>query len=870
MTARAKSLAWGVMFTSFAVGALVALLGVHCLEIALETQILPPDEFPAAGFAYRNATRSLIITWSCTALFLVSAAFVFREAERPIRIGIAIAAIGQIVQPLHGTGSLVTVIGLLAVFLASSYQSLARHPQRDAIASGIRALSDAPVSRIFAGWAEVLLIPAVVLAVMNLVELPSYITPRLGPGFSGGDVATFAGYAAAFGFLAGLRFGVELLLMLLTARALVGRGGLLRIGGYGTLGFGLTMIWSMSWGAVLAIVAMLLAMDRLLRARPHEAPRLVALTLVTGLYIFARMVDVGLWACGDVLGEIDMLWGLSVLFAPIVLPMAIWTQRGLEQLFATTPPTSPAEVVKAIVYALLTPIGRPRLLGALPYVAAVVWFMLVLEYPEQDDYSVVGARAWTAILALALSSLVALLYLSQRRFLRGNVARGAVVALTLAALGIVGTLDGANTPREIAMRYSKMVRWSVAWVDHRGPAIEIEEAPVVEFARQETLPAGLLADERPPIVFILWDAVRADHTPAYGYARDTSPVLTRLASEGILFEEARSSATATGASLRHVFSGQWSSRYTMAPDHGPFFTGDLVARGYDRIYANVTGSDLNGIGLETFLRNQPNRAAVEQATIGFTTYHEPDKVTRALELLDERPSDRFFMFIHFLAPHYPWLHYDEVDGWGDDSTARYDESVAYTDYWTKVFLDGLRARGLYDKAVILITADHGTGLFDHGLWSAFEPYEEQIRVPLVMKIPGVPPGRVAAPVQGIDIAPTLVSLVSDAPAPSRFHGFSLLPAMAGEPLERRYSFHLAAFDDAFAMIDYETRTKLHVMRRDRYLMRFDLATDPAEQHNLADRDPEATHRMLDVARGWLKRGRGAWNTPYYYLPLSLR
>lgn len=866
-----------MLYVTFAIGALVALIGVHCVDVARETNILPPSEFPAAGLAFEYAAKSKAVVWFAGALFCVVAGFLFRKGALAHRVALVVASVGQLIQPIHGAGSLVTLIGLFALFLAQSGRRLDEHPARDRIASGVHALSGTRAWKIWGGWSEVIGLPMLVMAALTIAEVFIYTRPRvLGVAGAAGivDAATlwkFVAFAGSAGALVGARLGLELMLMLLTARALIGRGGLLRIVVWGILGFGLTMWVSGAYWAVTAIVAMLFAMDRLLAARPHPAVRLIALTLVGGLYMYARCVDLGVWAVGDILNMLHMQWALPVLFGAFVLPMAIWTQKGLEQRFAEDPPSSPSGVVQAIVTSLLTPFGRSSVLFALPYCGLMVWFLLGIEYPEQDDYSQVGLKAYTGVIGLATITTAAMLYLAAgRRFLSGTGGRLFVGALLLLAVGCMGTWQDNNTQRMLAFRYAKIGRWAVQMTDPL-PAWKMVEAaaavPDVELGMDQPAPLvpAAIGTSKPPIIIILWDAVRADHLPAYGYDRKTSPTLDRLAQEGVVFENARSSSTATGSSLRHLFTGRFSSRYSMEPDHAPFFTGTLIQNGYDQVFANVTGSDMNGVGIETFQRNHEDPRAAS-LTVGFTPYEESQKVEQALALIDGRTSDHFLMFIHFLAPHYPWLHYDEVDDFGPGLADRYDESVLYTDFWTRKFLDGLRERKLYDDAIIVVTADHGTGLADHGAWGGFEPYEEQIRVPLIMKVPGIAPRRVPDAVSGIDLAPTLLSLVTPGVETGAYHGLSLVGAMAGQPLARRYTFHIAAFDDTFAVIDHQTQQKLIVMRTFRYALLYDLKADPTERHNLSDEQPEETSRLLGVAQNWLDRGQSVWDVPYYYLP----
>src|SRR5690606_36680160 len=160
-------------------------------------------------------------------------------------------------------------------------------------------------------------------------------------------------------------------------------------------------------------------------------------------------------------------------------------------------------------------------------------------------------------------------------------------------------------------------------------------------------------ERRPLIIVLVWDAARHDHMSAYGYSRATTPAASALAKESIVFTQARSSASATSASLRHLFSGMLSSRYMLATDHHPFFTGDLYDVGYDWFLLNILGSDYNGVSREALLRHQDGRD-LRPLTDEFATYEEQAKNDTFYERLDaglaarterEHPSDGMFVFL---------------------------------------------------------------------------------------------------------------------------------------------------------------------------------------------------------------------------------
>ena len=140
-----------------------------------------------------------------------------------------------------------------------------------------------------------------------------------------------------------------------------------------------------------------------------------------------------------------------------------------------------------------------------------------------------------------------------------------------------------------------------------------------------------------------------------------------------------------------------------------------------------------------------------------------------------RTSDRLFLFVHLYEPHKPYAPPARFAQY-----APYDGEIAYADELVGRLLDRLRRRKLFDRATIVLLADHGEGLGDHGEQEhGMFLYDETMHVPLIVKLPGQHRGRrVAAPVQHIDVAPTLLALAGIA-APTDLHGRNLTPLLDG-------------------------------------------------------------------------------------------
>ena len=181
--------------------------------------------------------------------------------------------------------------------------------------------------------------------------------------------------------------------------------------------------------------------------------------------------------------------------------------------------------------------------------------------------------------------------------------------------------------------------------------------------------------------------------------------------------------------------------------------------------------------------------------------------------------------------------------------ALYDRGIAYTDYWIGKLVDGLKQRGLYDQTVLIVTADHGDELFDHGgLEHAQTFYEETMRVPLIMRVPGAPHARVVAQQVGlIDVMPTLLDLLA-VPHSLFLQGVSLVPLLTdGTSLPERFLFGEAAMSlwrkavrsDSFKYLEEKRKREL-----------YDLRSDPGERHNLCSAEPSQCEEFAARVEHW--------------------
>ncbi len=390
---------------------------------------------------------------------------------------------------------------------------------------------------------------------------------------------------------------------------------------------------------------------------------------------------------------------------------------------------------------------------------------------------------------------------------------------------------------------------------------------------------ALVVDERreeaPLVIVYLVDTLRADHTTPYGYKRDTTPELQKFAKDAVVFEQPIVHASWTKPSIASIFTSQLPGRHRTVQlrdslDPGlvtlaemlktkGFATGGAVANSV--IYSAGTHFE-QGFDFWAGLHGEGGRPS----KLVFA-----DKVVdTALQWLDSRPGLPNFVYVHTMDPHVPYEppppfdrmfpphpreDYPAIDPRTDYREpedlerlkAQYDGSIAYGDREFGRFVRELKERGLYDRALIVFTSDHGEEFMDHGgFLHGRTVFDELIRVPLIVKFPKQRDAgkRVKQQVQGVDLLPTILKeLGLPVPEPPVIHGHPLQKVMAGGAPE----------PPAVSEISHRGFVA-HGMRtgKDKYVRRFspmedelyfDLLQDPREQESRLEQAKERVRTL---------------------------
>lgn len=329
------------------------------------------------------------------------------------------------------------------------------------------------------------------------------------------------------------------------------------------------------------------------------------------------------------------------------------------------------------------------------------------------------------------------------------------------------------------------------------------------------------------VVLVTIDTLRADRLGCYGYERDTSPNLDRLAAGGALFENAQVPRGSTWPSLTSILTGKYPITHgvrkngeLLAPDHLtlPDLLRDegFVTAGF---HTNMLSSPNPGLDTRrAYTENLPQAELDRMATRDAVTW-----------LVDNKDEENIFLWVHYIDPHKPYTpepefnrfvdpdftfeipeDYERLDsykqhadrseldeylqyvmGKGVDLTdeqvahvdALYDGEVLAVDHEIGILLGAIADLGLEDETLVVFTSDHGEEMYDrhHYFYHAASVYQGVLHVPFLVRAPGVVPAamKVAAPVEVVDIAPTVFDMLGLDDPEAGFEGVSLVDTWKG-------------------------------------------------------------------------------------------
>jgi arylsulfatase A-like enzyme len=379
-------------------------------------------------------------------------------------------------------------------------------------------------------------------------------------------------------------------------------------------------------------------------------------------------------------------------------------------------------------------------------------------------------------------------------------------------------------------------------------------------------------DGRPPgpgdIVLVTIDTLRADHLGLYGYERATSPRIDAFFRDGAIFERSYSTEASTSPSVASILSGLPAPEhrvrlfYQLLPEDVTLVSDRL--RGSHQTAAVVSNMVLTdeAIGMGGRFEHYDDYVATRESRRQIFERDARRTTDAALAWLATKrdPTRPLFLWVHYIDPHGPYdppeepvvfppaerrpipiervPRYTRAEGVddGNEYVRRYDAEIAYCDREVGRLLDGLATHLELEDTLVVLTADHGESMMEHERWftHGYHVYDEITRVPLLLRGPGVPAGRHAQLVSGLDVAPTLLAFAG-LERPSGLEGLDLREPDAWDPGRIAWSEASDKERHWYAAVQGSTKWLVATDQEGRVLgrLRYDLAADPGELTPLA-------------------------------------
>ncbi|MCK6446801.1 MAG: sulfatase [Planctomycetes bacterium] len=416
-------------------------------------------------------------------------------------------------------------------------------------------------------------------------------------------------------------------------------------------------------------------------------------------------------------------------------------------------------------------------------------------------------------------------------------------------------------------------------------------------------------DERPSIVLISIDSLRADHLGCYGYPKPTSPTIDAVAAEGLRFETAVSTTSWTLPSHAAMFTGLFDSAHglvenglALAPSHvtlaelladsgyqtAGFFGGPYLHptyglhQGFEHYQSCMTQlpDDLTGEAVR-----ESSKQSLAASHRDVTSPRTVAEVRKWIEQADDRP---FFAFVHLWDVHYDYLAHPGIlelfdpdyQGSLDASAfllnpaikpdmdprdlqhviALYDNEIRFTDDHVKDLLALFEWKAEKENLIVVITADHGDEFFEHGRKGHQQTlYDEVVKVPLVARWPAKfgNPRVVKEQARLIDLMPTLAT-AAGAKAPEFVQGRDLFgPLSRGDALAKEpalLELSVLPYDLRVLRTESLKTGEGSVGGGEKKRFGFRLDRDPRETTPLAADDPELA-RGIEALHGLVQSSR---------------
>lgn len=417
----------------------------------------------------------------------------------------------------------------------------------------------------------------------------------------------------------------------------------------------------------------------------------------------------------------------------------------------------------------------------------------------------------------------------------------------------------------------------------------------------------------PSVILVTIDCLRVKHLSCYGYFRETTPFIDYLAKNGILFRKAYANGPFTLAAFPSILTSSYpleNGRYISLENR--IFVSEVLKRNNVKtaaIHSNpylsrVFGYDRGFDYFKDFFKPRVRRKRSKVMKVLSRIAHSYGPISRiisflkkyyrlpclpyasaetitkcAIEWLKRNYSDKFFLWLHYMDLHVPYLilntnierkfsknlsRYQQVKilkprrKYLQQIINVYDDKLRYIDFNLNRLYCFLEDVGIKDEVVIIITADHGEEFYEHGSFGHIAKfYEEIIHIPLI--IYGCAEIVNSKLVSQIDLAPTILSLYGISP-PERYRGVNLFSdrfreyviCEASHDEEGVYIQGFKIRKPIYASYSCVTKKWKYILYKGKIEELYDLENDPREKINVINNNPEIAEKLRGIIKSHIK------------------
>ena len=361
------------------------------------------------------------------------------------------------------------------------------------------------------------------------------------------------------------------------------------------------------------------------------------------------------------------------------------------------------------------------------------------------------------------------------------------------------------------------------------------------------------------VILVSIDTLRADRVSSYGSTRVDTPHIDRLAEEGVRFANAASTVPFTLPAHSSIMTGTYPPYHGVRENVGYTLDESLTTVAAELSRAGwTTAGFVSAFVLDSrwgiangfdFYFDEFDQQE-DRANLASVQREGAETIEAAVEWIDSRPEEPFFLWLHLYDPHDP---YTPPEPFKSQYRHPYDGEVAYTDSLIGQFRQELEDRGLMDSSLLILTADHGEGLGQHQEgFHGFFIYDSTVRVPLIIRAPfGRLDGRVVdEAVSHVDLLPTILEATGQA-VPEQAQGSSLLSLMLGQQSNGAVE-RLVYSESLYPLLHYGW-APLRSIRSEHFKFidapqpeLYEISDDAAEQHNALLDDRRKSRELKDA------------------------